>query len=45
VDAKGMFPAAAGAGPVYKLLGKRDLGVTEFPPSETTLIDGDIAIR
>jgi hypothetical protein len=45
VDAKGMFLAAAGAGPVYKLLGKRDLGTTEFPPIETTLIDGDIAFR
>ncbi|HEV2348246.1 MAG TPA: acetylxylan esterase [Terriglobia bacterium] len=45
VDAKGMFLAAVGAGPVYKLLGKRDLGTTEFPPIETPLIDGDIAFR
>ncbi len=45
VDAKGMFLAAAGAGPVYKLLGKKDMGTTEFPPIETTLIDGDIAFR
>jgi hypothetical protein len=45
VDAKGMFMAAAGAGPVYRLLGKKDLGTTEFPPIETTLIDGDIAFR
>jgi hypothetical protein len=45
VDAKGMFLAAAGAGPVYRLLGKKDLGTTEFPPIETTLIDGDIAFR
>jgi hypothetical protein len=45
VDAKGMFLAAAGAGPVYKLLGKKDLGTTEFPPIETTLIDGDVAFR
>ena len=45
VDAKGMFMAAAAAGPVYKLLGKRDLGVTEFPAIETALIDGDIAYR
>jgi hypothetical protein len=44
-DAKGMFLAAAGAGPVYKLLGKKDLGATEFPPIETPLIDGDIAFR
>ena len=45
VDAKGMFLAAAGAGPVYRLLGKKDLGATEFPPLETTLINGDVAFR
>jgi len=45
VDAKGMFMAAVGAGPVYKLLGKDDHGATEFPAIETTLIDGDIAFR
>jgi hypothetical protein len=45
VDAKGMFMAAAAAGPVYRLLGKKDMGTTEFPPMETTLIDGDIAFR
>ncbi len=45
VDAKGMFLAAAGAGPVYKLLGKKDMGTNEFPPIETALIDGDIAFR
>lgn len=31
VDDKGMFMAAPGAGPVYKLLGKKDMGTTEFP--------------
>jgi peptidoglycan/xylan/chitin deacetylase (PgdA/CDA1 family) len=45
VDAKGMFMATAAAGPVYKLLGKKDMGTTEFPPRETPLIDGDIAFR
>jgi (4-O-methyl)-D-glucuronate---lignin esterase len=45
VDARGMFMAAVGAGPVYRLLGKEDLGTTEFPPLETPLIDGDIAFR
>jgi len=45
VDAKGMFLAGAGAGPVYRLLGKKDLGTTEFPPIETTLIDGEVAFR
>ena len=45
VDAKGMFLAGAGAGPVYKLLGKKDMGTSEFPPIETTLIEGDVAFR
>jgi len=45
VDAKGMFMAAAGAGPVYRLLGKKDLGTTDFPPIETPLVDGDVAFR
>jgi len=45
VDAKGMFMAAAAAGPVYNLLGKKDMGTTDFPPTGTTLIDGDIAFR
>lgn len=45
VDAKGMFLAGEGAGPVYKLLGKRDMGTHEFPAIETTLIDGDVAFR
>jgi hypothetical protein len=45
IDARGMFLAAVEAGPVYKLLGKKDLGATEFPPQETSLIDGEIAFR
>jgi hypothetical protein len=45
VDAKGSFMAAAAAGPVYKLLGKKDMGTTEFPPIETGLMDGDVAFR
>lgn len=45
VDAEGMFMAAAGAGPVYRLLGKKDLGTTTFPPAGTALIDGDVAFR
>ena len=45
VDAKGSFMAAAAAGPVYKLLGKKDMGTTVFPPLETPLIDGDSAFR
>ncbi len=45
VDAKGMFLAGVGAGPVYRLLGKKDLGTTEFPPIETALVSGDIGFR
>jgi peptidoglycan/xylan/chitin deacetylase (PgdA/CDA1 family) len=45
IDGRGMFLGGVGAGPVYKLLGKKDLGTTEFPPMETTLIDGDIGFR
>jgi len=45
VDAKGMFLAGVGAGPVYKLLGKKDLGASEFPPIETALIDGEVGFR
>ncbi len=45
IDGKGMFLAAFGAGPVYRLLGKKDLGTADFPPMETPLIDGEIAFR
>lgn len=45
VDARGMFLAGVGAGPVYKLLGKKDLGTDEFPKQETALIDGEVAFR
>jgi len=45
VDAKGTFLAGVGAGPVYNLLGKKDMGTAEFPAIETPLIDGDVAFR
>jgi hypothetical protein len=45
VDSKGMFLGGVYAGPVYKLLGKKDLGTMEMPPIETGLTDGDIAFR
>jgi hypothetical protein len=45
VDTRGMFLAAVGAGPVYRLLGKKDLGSSQFPPMGTALLDGDIAFR
>ncbi|HHY86266.1 MAG TPA: acetylxylan esterase [Verrucomicrobia bacterium] len=45
VDQRGSFMAAVAAGPVYRLLGKKDLGTTEFPDVETALIEGELAWR
>jgi hypothetical protein len=45
VDSRGQFVGAVAAGPVYRLLGKKDLGTTEMPPIETALIEGDLAFR
>jgi hypothetical protein len=45
VDPKGTFLAGVGAGPVYRLLGKKDLGTTEFPKIETGIVSGDIGFR
>ncbi len=45
VDQRGSFMAAVAAGPVFRLLGKKDLGTTEFPAVDTALIDGDLAWR
>ncbi|MBN1926417.1 MAG: hypothetical protein JW798_11330 [Prolixibacteraceae bacterium] len=45
IDGKGMFVAAIHAGPVYKLLGKNDMGIEEMPPQETNCSEGDIAFR
>jgi hypothetical protein len=45
VDQKGSFMAAVAAGPVYRLLSKKDLGTTEFPAVETALVDGELAWR
>ena len=44
-DPKGMFLGGVHAGPVYRLLGKTDLGTNEFPLPGTPLIDGEIAFR
>jgi hypothetical protein len=45
IDARGSFLAAVGAGPVYRLLGAKDLGTTEFPPIDTAIIEGDLGFR
>jgi hypothetical protein len=44
-DVRGTFLAEVAAGPVYKLLGARDLGVTEFPPVGAALTSGALAFR
>jgi hypothetical protein len=45
IDAKGMFLAGVGAGPVYRLLGKKDLGTGDYPAMETGLVSGEVAFR
>ena len=44
-DPKGEFLAEVAAGPVYRLLGKKDLGVTEMPRPDTPLVDGELAFH
>jgi hypothetical protein len=41
-DPVGEFLAEVAAGPVYRLLGKKDLGTTELPPLDTPLTTGDL---
>jgi (4-O-methyl)-D-glucuronate---lignin esterase len=41
-DPKGEFLAMVAAGPVYRLLGKNDLGVTQLPPLDTPVTSGDL---
>jgi hypothetical protein len=41
-DPVGEFLAGVAAGPVYRLLGKKDLGTTRLPPLDTPLTTGDI---
>ena len=40
-DPRGQFLAQVAAGPVYRLLGKKDLGTSELPPLDTPLIAGE----
>jgi hypothetical protein len=44
-DPRGMFLAEVAAGPVYRLMGKKDLGTTAFPPVGKALVSGDLAFR
>jgi hypothetical protein len=44
-DPHGEFLAAVAAGPVYRLLGKKDLGTTEMPAPDVALISGEVAFR
>jgi hypothetical protein len=41
-DPVGMFQAVVAAGPVYRLLGKKDVGATELPPLDKPLVSGDL---
>ena len=41
-DPVGEFLATVAAGPVYRLLGRKDLGVVELPPLDTPFTDGDL---
>ncbi len=43
-DPRGEFLAAAAAGPVYRLLGKTDLGTSEFPPLDHR-VGGDLSFQ
>ena len=44
-DPKGEFLAQVAAGPVYRLLGARDLGTTSYPPPDTAVLSGDLAFN
>lgn len=44
-DPVGEFKACVAAGPVYRLVGARDLGVAELPAPDEEIITGDIGFR
>jgi lysophospholipase L1-like esterase len=45
LDQRGSFLATVAAGPVYRLLGKKDLGTDEYPAVEAALVEGELAWR
>jgi hypothetical protein len=45
VDQRSMFLAEVAAGPVYRLLGKKDLGTAVYPPPETAMVSGELGFR
>ncbi len=44
-DPKGEFLAMVAAGPVYRLLGKNDMGVADLPPLDRPITSGDLAFH
>jgi len=44
-DPKGEFLAQVAAGPVYRLLGARDLGTTTYPAPDTPVVTGDLGFN
>ena len=44
-DPHGEFLAEVAAGPVYRLLGNKDLGAVEAPPLDQPLVSGDLAFH
>ena len=43
MDPVGMFLGLLHAGPAYKLVGAKDLGVKELPPIDKIVMEGDLA--
>src|SRR5207253_9026678 len=41
-DPRGEFLGMVAAGPVYRLLGKKDLGVTDLPPLDQPVTGGSL---
>lgn len=45
IDPEGEFMAAVDAGPAYRLLGVKGLGITKFPPTGTAIMSGNLGFR